>query len=204
MKPIAPAVSKVASLIALLIALLLFIFTAKTSAQPSELDSAELMSRIVSISTDPEFQRGSSDKRALFERYMQELIDRSKARQPSAMFNFGWYRNQICITAKKQGIDVVSAAMCVQAAEDLKAVAENPKIASLSIATAAMTMLAEMHRDGVGTRPSRYLSADWFVKSATQREKNGDREGAIRSMEEALNLVPDHPTATELRTRLLK
>ncbi|MDP3650484.1 MAG: hypothetical protein Q8R67_02260 [Rhodoferax sp.] len=188
----------------LFVALLVLTMSGRVSAQSSELDSDELMRRIVSISADPDFRRGSPEKRSLYETHLQELMNRAKARQPSAMFNFGWYRNQFCVITKKQGIDVTTAPMCVEAVEDLRAVAENPKIASLFISPAAMTMLGEMHRDGIGTRLSRYLSADWFVKSAAQREKNGDRDGAIRAMEDALNVVPDHPTANELRTRLLK
>ena len=68
----------------------------------------------------------------------------------------------------------------------------------------AMSMLGEMHRDEIGTRPSRYLAADWFIQSSRQRATNGDREGAIRALEEALSLVPEHPAGVELRAILLK
>jgi TPR repeat protein len=157
------------------------------------------MKRIVELS-------GNVEKKSEIEieSYMQELMNRAKARQPSAMFNFGWYRYQLCGTGKKQGIDVSSAPMCAQALDDLKAVAENPKISILFIAPASMSMLGEMYRDGIGTTPSRYLAADWFVKSAKQRNANGDREGAIRALEEVLNAVPEHPAAIELRATILK
>lgn len=171
--------------------------TVFAQTQPSELDSDELMKRIVELG-------GNVEKQSVFESYMQELMNRAKARQPSAMFNYGWYRYQLCGTGKKQGIDVSSASMCAQAFDDLKAVAENTKISILFIAPASMSMLGEMYRDGIGTRPSRYLAADWFVKSAKQRNANGDREGAIRALEEALNAVPEHPAAIELRATLLK
>lgn len=165
--------------------------------QPSELGSDELMKRIVELG-------GNVEKRSIFESYMQELMTRAKARQPSAMFNFGWYRYQLCGSMKQQGTDVSNAPMCAQALDDLKSVAENPKISILFIAPASMSMLGEMCRDGIGTKPSRYLAADWFVKSAKQRNANGDREGAIRAMEDALNAVPEHPAAMELRATLLK
>jgi TPR repeat protein len=67
-----------------------------------------------------------------------------------------------------------------------------------------MSMVGEMYRDGIGARPSRHLAADWFVKSAKQRNANGDREGAIRALEEAFNVAPDHPAAIELRASMLK
>lgn len=166
-------------------------------SQPSELNSDELMQRILELS-------GSADKRTLVEGYMQELINRAKAQQPSAMFNFGWYRYELCGTMKKQGLDVSSAPMCAQALSDLSGVAENPKINALSISTASMNLLGEMYRDGVGTKPSRFLAADWFVKAAKQKSASGDREGAIRSLEKALNASPEYSDALELRARLLK
>ena len=94
--------------------------------------------------------------------------------------------------------------MCAQAIDDLKAVAENTKISILYISPASMSLLGEMYRDGIGARPSRYLAADWFVKSAKQRNANGDREGAIRALEEAFNVVPEYPAAIELRASMLK
>lgn len=171
--------------------------TVFAQTQPSELDSDELMKRIVELG-------GNVEKQSVFESYMQELMNRAKARQPSAMFNYGWYRYQLCGTGKKQGIDVNRTPMCAQALDDLKAVAENTKISILFIAPASMSILGEIYRDGIGTRPSRYLAANWFVKSAKQRNANGDREGAIRALEEALNAVPEHPAAIELRATLLK
>jgi hypothetical protein len=80
-------------------------------AQPlhSDLDSDELMRRIVSIGADAEFQRGSAEKKEMFKGYMQELMTRSKARQPSALFNFGWYRQQIC-DSMKQPVGVLAGA----------------------------------------------------------------------------------------------
>lgn len=184
---------------AISIAMLACAATVFAQTRPSELDSDELMKRIVELS-------GNVEKKSEIEieSYMQELMNRAKARQPSAMFNFGWYRYQLCGTGKKQGIDVSSAPMCAQALDDLKAVAENPKISILFIAPASMSMLGEMYRDGIGTTPSRYLAADWFVKSAKQRNANGDREGAIRALEEVLNAVPEHPAAIELRATILK
>jgi TPR repeat protein len=178
-------------------ALLIYTTTVFAQTQPSEMGSDELMKRIVELG-------GKVEKKTELESYIQELMNRAKAGQPSAMFNWGWYRHQLCSTGKKQGVDVSSAPMCAQALDDLKAVAENPKISILYIAPASMSILGEMYRDGIGTKPSRYLAADWFVKSAKQRNVNGDREGAIRAMEDALNVVPDYPAAIELRALILE
>lgn len=164
---------------------------------PADLDSHELMRRIVGLN-------GNAEKKAEIESYIQELMKRTEARQPSAMFNWGWYRYQLCVTGKNNGIDVAIAPVCTQALDDLKAVAENSKISILFISPASMSLLGEMYRDGIGTRSSRYLAADWFVKSAKQRQVNGDREGAIRALEEAFNVVPEFPAAIELRASILK
>jgi TPR repeat protein len=176
---------------------------AGSHAAETDLSSDELMRRIIALGSDKDL-KADSDKQRQFQYYLQELMDRAKSGQPAAMFNYGWYRYQTCVFAKRQGVDVVSAPMCTQAREDLKAVAENTKISILYIAPAAMSFLGEMHRDGIGTRPSRYLAADWFVQSAKQRIRNGDREGAIRAMEDALTAVSDHTAALELRAALLK
>jgi hypothetical protein len=164
---------------------------------PTALSSDELMKQIVELG-------GNAEKKDMYKSYMQELITRAKAKQPSAMYNFGWYRFQICSTLKKQNTDVSNAPMCAQALDDIKAVAENIKISTLFIAPDSMSMLGEMYRDGIGTKPSRFLAADWFVKAAKQKSTNGDREGAIRSLEDAVNIVPDLPAAIELRATLLK
>ena len=178
-------------------ALLIYTTTVFAQTQPSELDSFELMKRIVDWS-------GKAEKKTEIESYLQEIMDRAKAGQPSAMFHWGWYNFGFCSFGKKQGVDVSSAQMCVQAFDHLKAVAKNPKISISYIAPAAMSMLGEMYRDGIGAEPSRYLAAEWFVKSAKQRSVNGDREGAIRAMEDALNVVPDYPAAIEFRTLILE
>ena len=181
------------------ISITLSICTTTVCAQisTSELDSNELMKKIVELS-------GNVEKKTEIASHIQELMNRAKAQQPSAMFNWGWYRYQLCGTERKQGIDVSNAPMCTQALDDLKAVAENTKISILYISPASMSMLGEMYRDGIGTRPSRYLAADWFVKSAKQKNSNGDRDGAIRALEEALYIAPEYPAAIELRASMLK
>lgn len=186
----------------------LFAFQAHCAqAQPpaSELDSRELMGKVVALGADHEFQRGSPEKRALLGAYLQEIMERAKSKQPSAMFYFGWYRYQICSTAyKKAGLAASSADICTQAFEDVKAVAENEKIRVLPESTDAMSMLGDMYSGGIGTRQSKYLAANWFIKSAKQREANGDRDGAIRALEDARNAAPDHPGIIELQEQLLK
>jgi len=49
-----------------------------------------------------------------------------------------------------------------------------------------------------------YIAADWYIKAGNQLRENGDRDAALRAMEKALNLVPDHPQAMRLREALLR
>jgi hypothetical protein len=179
------------------IVFLVYTGTVFAQTQLSEIESDELMKRIVQLS-------GNADKKSEIEPYIQEITNRASAGHPSAKFNWDWYRYQLCNSIKKQGIDVSGTPICAQALDDLKAVAENTKISILSIAPASMSILGEMYRDGIGTKPSRYLAADWFVKSAKQKSANGDREGAIRALEEAFNAVPEYPDAIELHASMLK
>ena len=170
----------------------------------SKVYSDELMQRIITLETDSEFRHGDAKKRAMLESYLQEIMNRAKSKQPSAMFYYGFYRYQICIMGKKQGLDVSSAPMCTQAFEDIKTFAENEKIKILFMSPSSMSILGGMYSGGIGTKRSKYLAAEWFIKSAKQWEANGDRENAIRTLEDAMNEVPDYPEAIKLRKKLLK
>lgn len=194
------------SRLALFLCALLAFQTQITLAQTpaSEVDSHELMGKIVELGADSGFQRGNPEKQGMFKAYLQEIIDRAEAKQPSAMFYYGWYRYQHCGTFNKEGLDVSSALMCIKAFEDVKAVAQNEKIRVLFESTAAMSMLGEMYSEGIGTRQSKYLAADWFIKSARQQAANGNRDGAVRALEDALNVAPRHPGAIELQGELLR
>ncbi|MBC3934721.1 hypothetical protein H8K47_05050 [Undibacterium sp. CY7W] len=168
------------------------------AAQPQyeELSSYQLMGKIVELGA-------AVEKTPLFGSYLQELMNRSNAQQAPAMYYFAWYRNEICKMMKKQSGVTRDAAICSQALADLKVVAENQKNVGLLEFPAAMSLLGEMYRDGIGTNASYLLAADWFVKSSKQYYTSGNRERAIRSLENAIKLAPEHPSIKELQSKLL-
>ena len=136
---------------------------------------------------------------------IREIRNRVEQEEPDALFNWGWFNFELCkgfIRSQKQ--DVSQSALCTQALKHLKAVAENPKLRILFIAQRAMYILGDMHKEGIGTQPSRLLAAEWYLKAAKAHVDYWDRESALRALEAALNAVPDHPAALELRTQLLR
>lgn len=136
---------------------------------------------------------------------LSELWSRSDAGQADAMFWRGWYQFQWCNEGGKIGLKNLDAApACVDAFELVKRVAENEKIKILWFTTAAMDLVGEMYEKGIGVRKSKYVAADWYIKAAKQKNQNQQREGALNSMEKALDLVPDHPGALTLRGDLTK
>ena len=123
------------------------------------------------------------------------------------MFHMGWFNFRLCDTLSKDiknRIDLSTANLCVEGLDLLKQVAENDNIRILFIGQNSMSLLGEMHEKGIGTKPSRYLAADWHIKSARASHEYGHREAAIRSLESALNLVPDHPAGLELRAVIFR
>lgn len=170
------------------------------AAQEKYVDSDELLKLIVNV----DLKNGDAATQRRFEANVHELMNRSNAREPLAMHNYGWYRFRICVVLKNTGVSVESAPMCTQALADLRALAMNTEYAIVFVVPSAMSILGEMYRDGIGTKASHYLASDWFIRSSQQRSSNGDREGAIRALEEALRLVPDHPSGADLRKQLLK
>jgi len=81
---------------------------------------------------------------------------------------------------------------------------ESFKIASESGIAQASFDIGTMYEKGWGVTKSNYLSAEWFIKAANKHISDGEREGALVSIEAALNVVPDHPAALRLKAQLLK
>jgi hypothetical protein len=149
------------------------------------------------------FARGTVSKES--DDAHKEILSRVEEGEPDALFNWGWLNFQICRNANRSVIkDVSQSPICTQALKHLKAVADNPKIRVLYIAQKAMSILGDMHREGIGTQPSRFLSAEWYLRAAKAHSDYGDRESALRALEAALNTVPDYPAAIELRAQLLR
>ena len=78
------------------------------------------------------------------------------------------------------------------------------KFASAAQVPAASFNIARMYENGFGVIPSKYVAADWYVKSAEQYNKAGSRDEALTSLEAALTAVSDHPAALRLRKAMLK
>lgn len=81
---------------------------------------------------------------------------------------------------------------------------ESFKVAANHDIAAAQFNLGIMYMDGQGVNESKYAASDWFIKAATQYNKQGDRDRALTALEKALNLVPDNPKALKLRKKLLE
>jgi TPR repeat protein len=78
------------------------------------------------------------------------------------------------------------------------------KLASAAQVPAATFNIARMYENGFGVIASKYVAADWYVKSAEQYKNRGSRDEALTSLEAALAAVQDHPAALRLRKIMLR
>ena len=170
-----------------------------TETDPSSLRLYDLGNKISELI-------GNHDKKDELLIYLNEMERRSNSKNPEAMYMLGRYNQFLCNFLKKTGVDAGEngPSMCVKALNNFKEIADNSKIRILYYSSASMSALGEMYRDGIGTKPSQYLAADWFVKSAKLQSTNGDREGAIRALEDALKAVPEYPPAIEASVTIFK
>jgi TPR repeat protein len=129
--------------------------------------------------------------------YLMVLEERSKMDDPYASYYYGLHLIQICMAfGQQQGFSSTEAKVCNDAMERMK-------VAANSNDPRAMRAIGIMYNEGLGVTKSKYVAADWFYKSAKQYRDEKSREGALSSLEYALNLVPDHPGALKLRKVLL-
>ena len=111
----------------------------------------------------------------------------------------------VCNMMLKHGLtDVDSKPACAEAFGAIKQLLENKNAITNWRAAGVMELMGDMYKKGIGTKKSTYNAADWYIKAAYQNHKNQYREGALRSMEQALELVPDHPAGLKLREVLVK
>ena len=130
--------------------------------------------------------------------YMSVLEDRRKANDPAAAFYFGLHEAQICMTlSKNKQLAHGANKVCTDAIDSFK-------IAEKANDPRAMEALGTIYKKGLGVKASKYVAAEWFVKSAKQYSVENSRDSALSTLEEALILVPDHPGALRLRKELLK
>lgn len=129
------------------------------------------------------------------------LIERRDKHESSASFLYGLFELNLCSSMYQNKSEAIDQSFITNTCDDAK---RSFIIASEAKNAQAMYFIGMIYKNGFGVIQSNYVAADWFVKSAKQSQKNGDREHALISLEEALKLVPDHPTAIVLRNELLK
>jgi len=130
--------------------------------------------------------------------YLLILEERRKAGDPKAAFYFGLHEMQICMVLNEnKELAHTSNKVCSDAIDSFKIAAEanDPR---------SMRAIGISFKEGLGVTTSKYVAAEWFVRSAKQYNVEHLRDNALSALEEALNLVPDHPSALELRKELIR
>lgn len=126
------------------------------------------------------------------------LEKRRQNQEPAAAFYFALTQIPIC-SRLLENSETTNAGnrICGEAITSLKiaAKANDPR---------AMHAIGLMYKEGIGIQHSKYVAADWFIKSATQYDREGLRDNSLATVEEVLNLVPDHPKALNLKNKLLR
>lgn len=133
-----------------------------------------------------DFLKGSSCLKVLKERRDQK--------EPSASYHYGVFMLTLCdgIKQRKDATDI-----CKDSLDSLL-------IASDGNYPEAMYFIGIIYRDGLGVIESKLIATDWFLKSAKLFQKDGKKDKALISLEEALKLVPDYQPAIKLRNDLLQ
>lgn len=133
--------------------------------------------------------------------YVTALEKRRKANEADGAFYYGLYKLRECsglstALSKRQETSIVKD--CFNESLESFKVAANANIA------AAAYNVGILYMQGRGVNASKYVAANWFIRAAMQHNTDGSRDEALSSLEMALNLVPDHPSALKLRIELLK
>lgn len=144
------------------------------------------------------FGMTDDDMRAIS--YATVLERRSESGDPYASFYYAVRQWDFCSKLQSQTSDVWAK----QAPDCWKKVMPAFKRASDAQIADATFNIARLYQNGYGVTPSKLAAAEWYVKSASQYNKEKAREEALTAVESALNLVPDHPAALRLRKAMLK
>lgn len=134
--------------------------------------------------------------------YVGEMSKRSEGGEVPASFYDGAYQWRWCAMWQDQKGSQAQklATECWQ-----KAMAAFKRAANANINWGdASSNVATMYAKGLGVSPSKLAAAEWYVKAAEQYTNDRKREPALTAIEDALNLVPDHPAALRLRKAMLK
>lgn len=146
---------------------------------------------------------GSDNEHRDFQRsigFSTVLSSRRDKGEVSATFYFGIRNWKYCQVLQ----EIDKGQLGYKTADCWKESLDSFKVASAAKIPAATFNIARMYESGFGVITSKYVAANWYVKSADQYNKANLRDEALTSLEAALAMVPDHPAALRLRKVLLK
>lgn len=133
--------------------------------------------------------------------YFMNLKERREANDPYGAYYYGLYNLRICGGFKAGNTNGELSESVNKCFLDSL---ESFKTASAGQVPEASFNIGRMYEKSWGVSASKLVSADWFIKAAKQFNDGKSREGALASVEAALNLVPDHPEALRFRMALIK
>lgn len=132
--------------------------------------------------------------------YWSVLRKRSDGGDTGASYYYAIYQWDYCLRMQQSNNEflVKDAKECWQGVMSAFKRASDAQISS------ATFNIAKIYQNGLGVTPSKFVAADWYVKSADQYNKEKSRDEALTALESALNIVPDHPGALRLKKAMLK
>lgn len=146
----------------------------------------------------PEFITETSQK---FAGLMLALDKKVKSGDPSALHYWAKAEIRTCAVqeeAVRMGYTPVSnASDCWQNVRAMFGKAHSKGVIE------SATMLGLMYQRGWGGSKSKYLSADWYLRAASEYAKANHRNNALLALEWAEEQVPDHPDIAPLKQYLL-
>jgi TPR repeat protein len=132
--------------------------------------------------------------------YASALNKRREAGDAYAALYDGVYNTRVC-----RGLQLGSKGQQTSAVSDCwQSSLAAFKIASTAGIADGARNVAIMYENGNGVVASKLVAAEWHVKAANQFLASGARDAALISLEAALKLEPDHPSALRLKSNILK
>jgi TPR repeat protein len=130
--------------------------------------------------------------------YIGALEARRDAKEPQGSYLWAHWNARICSGFESNAALSDAAKMCwVKTFEGFQTASEG------GIARASFS-IGRLYENGWGVSRSKFVAADWYVKAAERYLLQDSREGALESVEAALNVVPDLPAAQRIRSQLHK
>ncbi|WP_202741476.1 hypothetical protein [Acinetobacter sp. 'aerobic (ED)'] len=129
--------------------------------------------------------------------YITEIRNRGKNGDIEAKFisNSLWNRN-ICEGMMEQKMYSVGDT-CSSVINNLKEIANNKK--DRRYTAQSMESLGDIYNKGVVASKSDLLAAEWYYKAAVEYNNLGKRDESIRTLEQALNILPSYKPALIFR-----